>query len=299
MKFLVCGCGSIGKRHIGNLLELKQEVIGMDTIANSRELAKLTFNIPVVATFEEGLDMIPNAVLICTPPSSHVELAKKALHYHLHVFIEKPISDTLEGLISLQEAASEAKKVVQIGYNLRYIPRLLEIKQILESGKMGKVLSARVIFGYYLPYWRPQIDYRQCYTGQKKHGGGIVLEASHELDYISWLLGKPKTIVSIAKKASSLEIDTEDTADILVEYPNEVIANIHLDFLRKDYTRGCEIVCENGILEWNIKHPLEVGKTYVEEMKAFISAIEGKPDKNAATINDGRTALEIAMAAKL
>jgi predicted dehydrogenase len=275
-----------------------------------------------VESVEAGLAQKPRAVLVCTPPSTHIELATKAIRAGADVFIEKPVSDTPGGISQLEKLAAKKGRIVQIGYNLRYAPGLAKLKQVLDAGTHGKALSARVIFAQYLPYWRPGTDYRQGYTGKKKSGGGIILEASHELDYICWLLGKPLKLTCAARKVSSLEVDTEDTADVLIDFEGGALANVHLDFVRQDYERGCEIECEKATLIWKLGWcsgrstlearsfdiarpeaikcemlldvPWDVNDMYVEEMKAFVGAVEGKR-KPSPALQEGALALRLAL----
>jgi predicted dehydrogenase len=324
MDILVIGCGSIGRRHIKNLLGLGHKVTATDVSADSRKAAGAALGVVVVETTEAGLALKPQAVLICTPPSTHLELAAKAINAGAHVFIEKPVSDTPDGIGSLEKLAAKKGKMVQVGYNLRYVPALVKLKRALEAGTYGKALSARVIFAQYLPYWRPGTDYRQGYTGKKRFGGGIILEASHELDYICWLLGKPVKLSCAARKVSSLDVDTEDTADILVDFESGALANVHLDFVRQDYKRGCGIECEKATLVWKLGWrsgrstlearsfdparpeaiksemlldvPWNANDMYVEEMKSFVSAI-GAGRKPSPGLREGELALRLALKA--
>jgi len=320
MKILIVGCGSIGRRHAKNLKELGAEVIGTDTSSESRKWIEENLEIKTFDNLEVGLKDRPDAVFVCTPPSSHIKIAEKAIKTGAHVFIEKPISDSLAGIEELEKLAKTEGKVVQIGYNLRYIPGLAKIKEMIETEEYGKALSARVIFAQSLPYWRPEIDYTKGYTGKKEHGGGIILEASHELDYICWLLGTPIRLSCFARKVSSLKVNTEDTADIIVDFEGGPVANIHLDFIRQNYTRNCEIVCEKATIGWELgwkastsdvklwtfdpknpekikcekifSAPWEVNEMYKEEVKAFIKSIKEKTEPSPG-IRDARLALDL------
>lgn len=324
MKFLVIGCGSIGRRHAKNLLALGQKVIATDVDAASRKRLEQESGIRAHLSLHAALAEKPDAALVCTPPGTHLALAKKAVLAGCHVFIEKPLSNSLSGIDAIAALAKKRGKVAQVGYNLRFAPGLAKLKEILVSGKYGKALSARAIFAQYLPYWRPGTDYRKGYTGKKKYGGGIILEASHELDYACWLLGRPKKVACLARRVSWLEVDTEDNADVLLEFRSGATANVHLDFVRQDYERGCEVMCEKGTLIWklgwksgrntlelrgfNPKHPerissemlldapWETNDMYVDEMRAFASAIKGARMQGAG-IADGKLALKIALSA--
>ena len=133
----------------------------------------------------------PDFVVICTPPVFHVEQALLALQSHAHVFIEKPLSHESSGIERLIAEARRNDRNVQVGYNLRFHPGLQILKDLIDSGKIGRVLWLNAESGQYLPDWRPWQNYRDSYSARKDLGGGIILDGSHELDYICWLLGRP------------------------------------------------------------------------------------------------------------
>lgn len=322
MKFLVIGCGSIGKRHIGNLQSLGQEVLAVDPSETSRKTVEEKFNIKTFDNLENALNEKPDAVFICTPTSTHFDVASSALD-HAHVFVEKPVCVTLEHADKLKEKAKKNNRIVQVGYNLRYTTALKKVKELLVSGKIGKLISARLIFASYLPQWRPGTDYRKSYSANKSMGGGIILDASHELDYVCWLMGKPTSVTCVANKISNLDLDVEDNADIILVFENGSVANIHLDYLRQDYTRECELVGEKGTIICKLdfkngKYTIEIksfdsdknitqaeliahdklnpNDMYVEEVKAFIAAIEHNA-KASPDLEDGVLALAISLKA--
>src|SRR3989338_9283296 len=98
MKFLVVGCGSIGRRHAKNLLALGHKVIATDVIAGSRDKLGQELGVKTFCLFSQAIAQKPDAALICTPPATHLALARKALAAGCHVFIEKPVSHTLSGI---------------------------------------------------------------------------------------------------------------------------------------------------------------------------------------------------------
>lgn len=324
MKFLVVGCGSIGRRHARNLSTLGYEVITCDISPDNRAWMERELKLHAYEKLSEALAEKPDAALVCTPTSTHVQIALEAIEAGAAVFVEKPVADSLQGAEKIMAAAEKKSVKVQVGYNLRFVPALAKMKELVQSGAYGKVLCARAIFAQYLPYWRPGTDYTKGYTGKKKMGGGLILEASHELDYLCWILGKPALLSCLAKKTSSLSIDTEDTAEISLEFESGAIANVHLDFVRQDYTRGCEIVCEKGTLTWKLEYkgnrnslevrtydlqnadkitvktlldvPWDNNYMYNEEIKSFIACLKAgtKPSPGMA---EGKLALQLAIKA--
>ena len=316
MKFLIIGCGSIGRRHAKNLKELGEEVIGADIVPDNRKWAEENLGIK---TYEKAEDALrrekPDAALVCTPPHLHVQIAKQALAAKAHVFMEKPISHNGKGVDALLKAAEKKKKIIAVGYNLRFHKGIAKLKELIDNGKIGKILSARLLFGQYLPNWRPTQDYRKSYTASKSMGGGIILDDSHEIDYARWLMGEVAEVNCTAAKVSNLEVETEDTAEITLKFKSGSIAQIHMDFVRQDYARNCEMVGEKGTLKWDYtKGTIEVysaetkqteiidvkcepNEMYVDEMKQFIDCIRNNKTPLVSGY-EGKKTLMIALAAK-
>jgi predicted dehydrogenase len=290
---VVAGAGSIGQRHLANL-----KALGVGRIAacdpDRQRLAQVAgeLGVEMQTDFESALAAVkPDTVFICTPPVLHVSQALSAVRAGAHVFIEKPLSNTTEGIDRLIAEARERNRVVQVGYNLRFHPGLQILKQLLDEGVIGRVLWAHVEAGQYLPDWRPWQDYRQSYTARSAMGGGILLDGSHELDYVLWLLGKPVDVVCMAGKVSSLEVDVEDCACVLLRMAEGGIVEVHLDFVQRSYSRHCKIAGEKGTLLWDFTsrevrlfsadsnawqsfpYSFEPNDMYVAEVKHFLDCV--------------------------
>jgi len=285
MRILVIGTGSIGRRHINNLLKIGAEVFCYDRDMPLLEKTINEYNIKAYDFRSHHLQM--DAYVICVPPNYHTPFMFEALDHNAHIFVEKPISNNLDRLDELIKNVKQQKRVLMVGYQLRYNNGLRYIKEIIDSEELGRILTIRAEYGNYLPNWHKE-DYHKLYTGHKNEGGGIILDASHEIDYCNWLVGKPVIEVkSMMAKLSSLDIDVEDTADILLRFDNDSIANIHLDMIDKEYKRKCTIVLEKGTIHWNITSNFPVivngqpkyfekDDEYVLEMIDFIDRVNGK-----------------------
>jgi predicted dehydrogenase len=316
MKILVIGCGSIGERHIKNLKSLSAGIIIASDINRDRlQLIKEQYSLDVFDDVDAAFDSHPDVVLVCTPPHLHIPLAMKAVDHGCHVFIEKPLSHTLEQVEDFLAKAKKKKRTVFVGYNLRFQKGIRFMKQLLEEGDIGKTLAVRAEFGQYLPDWRPSQDYTKSYTAQQNMGGGIILDGSHEIDYVRWLTGEITEVACFAGTLGSLNVDVEDTAELLLRTDQGVIAEIHLDFLQRVYARTCKIIGTQGTLVWDYSDQVvklytaekkqwqtfliqtEPNDMYIEEMKHFLDCVHGK----AEPLVDGFVAkkvLEIALAAK-
>lgn len=318
MKFLIVGCGSIGQRHLKNLKELSAgELLAFDTNEDRMREAESKHGARTFPSFEEALAQRPDAILVCTPTSRHLDYALAALHHNCHLFVEKPISHSMDGLDELIRAASSRNRIVLVGCNFRFESGIKQTRQLIEEGKVGKVLFAQAEFGQYLPDWHPWEDYRHGYSAQKALGGGIIFDSIHELDYLYWFFGKVKETYCVADKLSRLEIDVEDTAEIILRFASGILARVHLDYIQRDYHRSLKIVGEDGMVTWNFgdnslrwysttdtmwhnlakEAPPDTNEMYVAEMKHFIRCIKGEeyPLVDAA---EGKEVLEIVLAAK-
>ncbi|MGB9086517.1 MAG: aminotransferase class III-fold pyridoxal phosphate-dependent enzyme [Terriglobales bacterium] len=271
---LVVGCGSIGRRHARNLKALGVRRLGFcDTSSEALKQCREELGGETLSDYAEALQKFkPEIVLICTPPVYHVEEALAALQARAHVFIEKPLSHESSGIQALISEARRHDRVVQIGYNMRFHPGLQILKELIDSEKLGRVLWLNVEVGQYLPDWRPWQHYRESYSARQELGGGIILDGSHELDYICWLLGRPTEVTCRAEHLSSLDVDVEDSAWIYLTFPERRRAELHLDFVQRAYTRTCKVVGETGTALWDFN---------VQEVRWF-SAEESSSEKLSA-----------------
>jgi glutamate-1-semialdehyde aminotransferase/spore coat polysaccharide biosynthesis protein SpsF (cytidylyltransferase family)/predicted dehydrogenase len=314
---LVVGCGSIGRRHAKNLKSLGlQRLAFCDTNAEALQQCRKDVEGELFSNYGEALGSFkPDLVLVCTPPIYHVEEALLALRAQAHVFIEKPLSHESSGVEILIAEARRHDRSVQIGYNLRFHPGLQILKELIDSGKIGRVLWLNVEAGQYLPDWRPWQNYRESYSARKELGGGIILDGSHELDYICWLLGRPTEVSCRAEHLSGLEVDVEDSAWIYLTFPERRRAELHLDFVQRTYTRTCKVVAETGTALWDftsqevrwfsadepgwhsIPYVFEVNDMYVAEMRHFLESL-GRGTGPLIDLEQGRDLIRVVEAAK-
>jgi predicted dehydrogenase len=250
LRALVVGLGSIGRRHARNWAALGLGPVAVCRQTNTTQPEPLGIDAREFRDLDEALDDRPDVVLVTNPTSLHVATACKAVQAGAHVFVEKPISHTLEGVAHLLSEAERSQKLLMVGYNLRFHPGLARLRQLLEHGAIGKTVSARAEAGEYLPDWHPWEDYRTSYSGRAGLGGGALLTFSHELDSLCWVLGAPSRVAAIAAHASSLEIDTEDVGELILQFPNGPLASVHVDYLRRPPSRSLEIVGEEGLVRW-------------------------------------------------
>ena len=315
MRMLVIGCGSIGRRHAENLLHLGQQVFIYDRdLMKAQELvSKLGTSIYDFKSHHLAID----AFIICTPPEYHIPFALEALEHDSHIFIEKPISHKYDGVNELIEQAKAKGKIIQVGYQLRFEVGLRKVAEILKRGDIGKILTASAEFGLYLPLWHPQEDYRDLYVTKL----GIILDGSHEIDYLRWLLGEITAVSCFAGQRGDLELGpgAEDVAFINLLFESGILANVRLDMLQREYSRYLKLLGSKGQILWTFPHggaslflndgysecqpASEMGQLgdnepYLAEMRDFVDCIQtGK--RPLVTAEDALQTLKVAEATRL
>lgn len=253
MRILLVGLGSIGRRHLANLRELQPnaEIAVLRSGMNGKDgivppdADRVFFDIGEAAAFGA------KCAFICTPSPFHVEAALRLIESGSHIFIEKPIAAEADGVAELLECADSRRRIVMVGYNLIFTEPLICLKAALAGGRIGRPLLARAEVGQYLPDWRPGSDYRSGTSAQANLGGGALLELSHEIHYLMWLLGEVSSVQAWIARTGTLEVDVEDLALLHLGFRSGVIADVQLDFLQRTYSRTCKVIGTEGALVWD------------------------------------------------
>ncbi len=254
-RLLIVGYGSIGKRHL-------RIARGLLPNADIRVLRhQICESIPenadgCMSRLDEALAFAPQAAVIASPSTFHMQTAQPLANAGVHLLVEKPLAASYDGVETLLASCSAHDSVLMTAYNLRFLPSLQVYRETIQSGVIGKVVSVRCEIGQYLPSWRPGSDYRQGVSASRTLGGGALLELSHEIDYLRWIFGEVAWVRASLSKQSNLEIDVEDTAHLILGFEpdadgRELIANLNMDLLRHDTTRQCLAIGEHGSLRWN------------------------------------------------
>ncbi|MCJ7696476.1 MAG: Gfo/Idh/MocA family oxidoreductase [Anaerolineaceae bacterium] len=314
MKFLIAGSGSIGRRHIRNLVALGEKDIILYRTHQStlpdEELASLLFE----TNLGTALDYKPDAVIISNPTAAHMDVALPASEMGCHLLIEKPVSHNLEGIEQLRQNVIRNEKKILIGFQFRFHPVLLQIKDLLGSGSIGRPLSAHVHWGEYLPGWHPWEDYHRAYSARNDLGGGVILTLCHPFDYLRWLIGEVEGVSGNVGNISDLELQVEDNADVILSFENGCMGTVHLDYYQRPPTHSMEITTTKGNIRWNnasgeaeIYHTefgwsrleppsgFERNDLFLAEMKHFLEVVRNEKEPYC-DLDDGRKTLEIALA---
>lgn len=320
MRALIVGLGSIGRRHLRNLraIETNTSICVWHSYRKEKERSDISAYIDQeVFSEEEALGLSADVAFITGPASQHVSTAMALAERGAHLFIEKPLSCNLEHVDELIRLCHQRSLVLMVGYNFRFCESLQAVKRELSRGRIGQPVALRAHVGQYLPDWRPGTDYRASVSASADLGGGAVLELSHEIDYLTWLGGLVKGVTAQMGHLSDLEMDAEDTAEIILSFTTGALGSIHLNMVQRPASRNCTVIGTQGTLAWDglslsvkaFSHGSNAwtelfppnredrNDMYMEELHHFLGCVRGATTP-LVTGEDGKRVLEIALAAK-
>lgn len=315
MKVLIAGLGSIGRRHLRNLIALdRKDVVLFRTHSSTLPDDDLP-SFKVETDLDRALNYRPDAVIVANPTAKHLEIAIPFARIGSSILLEKPVSNDLSGMDELRTAERSGKGRILVGFQFRYHPGLIKTAEWIRDGAIGRPLSVHCEWGEYLPDWHPWEDYRKSYSAREDLGGGVVLTLSHPLDYLRWLLGEVSEVRAFTGKISDLEISVEDVAEIGLRFANGAIGNLHLDYYRRPTEHRFEIIGTQGMIEWRnstgaarlhrskneqwesslVPEGFERNDLFIAEMKHLLDVAEKKVDP-VCSLEDGVKALTLALA---
>lgn len=295
-RVLIHGFGSIGQRHLRVVNEMDPDLEVAVLSEHGSHVRASSAPGRLFRNLDQARAFRPDAVVVANAAVGHVRTASGWLRAGAHVLVEKPLATSTEHLDALLALARSSGRVLQVGYNLRQLPGLQLMREWCRNGRLGRILSARLEVGQNLANWRPGADIRTSVSAQRSMGGGVLLELSHEIDYLQWLLGPVEWVSAQLFRLSTWEIDVEDTAFLTLGMtnPGHAIASLQMDFVRHDSTRQCTLVGELGSLRWDamngtlqvhhagaegwstLQHvPPERDFSYRAQWQAFVAACAG------------------------
>jgi predicted dehydrogenase len=254
MKILIIGLGSIGKRHLNNMLTLGYTDIA---IVSSKNILPHPFeHLIVYKNVQEAVTAQHfTSAIICVPTAQHIQILQQCLQANIqHIYLEKPVSHNNNNIQQILTQYPNAN--IYVGFDMHYDIGLQKVKSLLKEYIIGNVIAANAQVGQYLPDWRPHEDYAKGMSAKKETGGGVILDLVHEFDYLYWLFGSAKTIAAMYKNSGSLNIETEDVAEVLIQFNQGVLATIHLDYLQQTLVRNCLITGSKGSIHWDLTKSL-------------------------------------------
>lgn len=329
-RVLIVGLGSAGQRHLRNLRALLGDRVQLSAyrvrglshvLTDLQEVAAETglverHGIRVHADLATALAEGPDAVFVTNPSSLHVETALAAARRGCHLFVEKPLATSEEGLDRLVDLVESNRTVALVGYQLRFHPCFERLQALLASGRPGRVIGVRAVVGEPLATAHPYEDYRRSYAARRELGGGVLLGLSHELDYLRALFGTPRRLFALGGHLSRLEVGVEDTASVLLEMEGNgrrFPVHVHLDYVQQPPLRTCEVLGEDGRLVWDLREGVledlrpdgsrerfaascPRNDLFRRELEHFLRCLEGR-EQPRVPVREGAETARIALAA--
>lgn len=250
---LVIGLGNIALRHRKNLKVLFPNIFIIAVPASGSLTGQnIEYIDQIILSLDDAIKQNIDIGIVASPSSFHAIHAKKLLLAKIPCLIEKPITNNFEEARELLKIQNQTGTPSCVGYCLRYLPSSLKMKKLIEKNIIGHIYNVSVCAGQFLPDWRSLKNFKNSVSAKKNLGGGVLLELSHEIDYIQWLLGPVKVHYAKLRSSSELNLEVEEIADAVLVSNTGTICNMHLDFLQKKVTRTCSFIGEKGKLDWDL-----------------------------------------------
>ena len=246
---LVVGCGSIGRRHI-RLLSERPDTRVLACDHDPAILADALRETPVEQSFDDldaALAAAPEFVWVCTPDPAHEAVATPALRAGAHVFCEKPLAHTVESGRAIATVAQETGRTVGVGYIMRCENGCRRIKQLLDDGELGTVVAARVKVGAY----DTLLNMKSGFITDRKDS--IVLDYSHELDYLLWFMGPVAEVMATATSIGDLPLKPDpNVVAATLRFESGTVVSLHLDYVQLPGGRMIELFGDAGNLSYTM-----------------------------------------------
>jgi len=308
MKVCVIGLGSMGKRRVRDLLALGiEQVAGMDLSSERCAEVERLFGIETFSCAEQVFsDLKFDALVISTPPDQHVTYGERAAKAGKPFFMEANV--VLTGLPELDLLCKSQKVFAAPSCTMRFHPSVKVLKQMVERISPREIASFSYVSGQYLPDWHPWEDYRQFYAARKDTGACREI-VPFELNWLTWLFGEVTGITAIKAKRAKLEVEIDDIYLLTVIFNSGVIGSLEVNVISRIPERTFRAISEGWHIIWNWqdqkvtlydagadswkiypeshgfkKYNLET--MYLDEMKAFITAVKGEGEYDYSLDDD-------------
>ena len=300
MIVLVVGLGSIGKKHIRALEDLGVEATVY--ALRSSEESEPYQHVQSISSLEQLPGTIDFAI-VSNPAPLHLQTIEELLPLGCPLFIEKPLALTLDRVEEVIRAIEDANITTYMGCQMRRHPCLQYVKDMITD---KEIRSVEVYDGSYMPDWVPGKDFTETIRVNEAISGGVHLELIHEMDYVYWLFGKPRTTVKDLKRTGTLGVDVIDDAHYDLSYEDFAVT-IDVNYIDKTPRRTLQVETADGLIlaDFLAGTVLQNGKevfstdwtmreVFAAQMSHFLAAIEGKiPSLNP--VQEGAEVLQMAL----
>lgn len=323
LKYAIIGFGGLGKVHFNNTKELMKihtdiELVAICDIDETKFTTNVATNLgddsssldlSAYRLYTDATEMLEKEeldfVITALPTYLHDTIAVMAMEKGIHVFSEKPMAITLERGKNMLDTARKNNVKLMIGQCLRYFPEYMALKDMIDGKKYGKVIKAE--FARISP--SPRWSWQDWFLDGEKSGGAALDLHVHDVDFINYVFGKPKTIYSIATNAVTLHdsiTSSFDYGDKVVvatgdwghkdrEYPFVPSYRVRFEDATVELAAGeVKLYTKDGISTVE----LEPGNGYLREVADFVTCIKEDRESTVNPPEDTLVTLEIAFAEK-
>lgn len=303
MNVLIVGLGSIAKKHIAALRKIDSEIV-VYALRLSNPSA-LEIGVQNVYSIDDLASVQIDFIVISNPTAAHQESIELLLKLRVPLFIEKPVSNTLDFQCTIDKV-KQMGILTYVACNLRFLECIIFLNDEIHKGSK-RVNEVNVYCGSYLPDWRPDVDFRKVYSANADQGGGVHIDLIHEIDYLYWLFGMPEDVKSVFRNSSSLQINAYDYANYNLIYSN-FTASVILNYYRREPKRSIEIIFEDETWEVDLrnnsvyvngselfKSDHSILDTYLSQMQYFIGLVQCNSKRSFNDIEDAYNVLNICL----
>ncbi len=257
----VIGCGHWGPNHIRIFNHLSHSTVKRCADLNEDRLKAVQASHPQVLVSKDYHDIILDpdidAVCVSSPTNTHYQLTKEALEAGKHVFCEKPLTLDPEECLRLKELAEEKKKVLMVGHVFVFNKGIMFLKELVSSGELGVIQYAHS---------------ERTNLGPFRYDVNALWDlAPHDISIFNFLFNSSPINVS-ARGHKCLGPTLEDLAFASLEYPNNILVNVHVSWLDPKKVRQITIVGDKKMVIWDdLDHvgPIKLYDKHVERTATF------------------------------
>ena len=280
-----------------------------DRVAEAAGKAKLE---GAFTSLEEAMDskLVYDGAVIASPPHVHVEQSIALIERGVPLLLEKPVAPDLRSSLRLQAAAAAANVPVLLGYSYRWWEPIRLFHRLYDEQRVGRIFRTAMTMGAHLADWHPWEPYQEFFMANREQGGGALLDESHFVDLMLWILGRPRMVSATVDRIGDLQIETDDNVEINCEMDGGHRVVIHLDLYSRPHERSIRCAGSEGTLEWSYEKnavsvydsasgawdvrqfDCERNDMFVGTAKEFVAMLDGNTEPSC-TLADGVEVLRL------
>ncbi len=263
---LIIGVGLIGQRHIRNLKHIGiNKIIALRSKKGHYQKLPKELGVIEIDSWEAACRHQPDVAIISNSSNLHLEVAVEAAKQVKGIFIEKPLSHTLDGCQELIKQLQSDTVVSFVGFNMMFHPIVKNIIKYSNENDLGNIINIQCQVGQWLPDWHPYEDYKNTYYARKDLGGGVALTMIDEVHLALELAGLPLHVYGEISKYEKLDLDVDVCSDMTIKHKTGAVSQIHLDYLQQPAHRNGTVTFERGWLSYDYNKRELIGQKGKQE----------------------------------